>query len=81
MGMKKEVGPGDSRVSMYPAQRVANNPRNRSRCRRRLVSLKRNHCCSLTPVMLICTLINAEYHCARLCLQKWLFSALPSVRD
>jgi len=26
--------------------------------------------------MLICTLINAEYHCARLCLQKRLFSAL-----
>lgn len=45
-----------------------------------LVSLKRNHCCSLTPAMLICTLINAEYHCARLCLQKRLFSVLPSVR-
>jgi hypothetical protein len=27
---------------------------------KRLVSLKRNHCCSLTPAMLICTLINAE---------------------
>lgn len=76
---KKGNGTGNLRVSTYRAQRVANNPRNRNR-RCQLVSLKRNHC-SLTPVMLICTLINAEYHCARLCLQKRLFSALPSVRD